>query len=213
MKFATLTIALLFSTSAFAQSAPANEPDVKKVTEISLANTIREDAQAAIAALDAGSYQQAVTLLRGASTNANLLSLQHVTEQLSQDAASFQIENSQFALADSSTISFDQFLNRGTTYERLFKDDQGRVVTVRVFGEDDDLADFMFIANDTKMLDKGGIEVAEMRGETALKKRGDDGELSVIMMSEKDHALIEVEGDDEDAVMAFINELESAQDN
>ena len=74
-----------------------------------------------------------------------------------------------------------------------------------------DLNDFTFIAADSAMLEKGEIEVAEMRGETALKSRKDDGSLSVIMMSKADHALIEVEGDDEDAVMAFIGELEAAE--
>ena len=60
------------------------------------------------------------------------------------------------------------------------------------------------------MLEKGKLELAEMRGEQAIKRRGEDGELSVLMMSEKDHALIEIEGASEETVMAFIDELESA---
>lgn len=47
----------------------------------------------------------------------------------------------------------------------------GKVVTMHVFGEENDLKDFMFIKDDPAMLTKGGIELAEMAGETALKKR------------------------------------------
>ena len=107
-------------------------------------------------------------------------------------------------------MQFDNIINDSKAFERIFKDENGRVVTVRVFGEDNDLDDFMFIASDTAKLSKGKIEVAEMNGAQALKNKQDDGSLSVLMMSEDDHALIEIEGDDETTVMAFIEELENS---
>lgn len=202
---ASLAITLL-PISAFAQTAPS----VTEIATESIQNTVETDTAAAVAALEAGDYAKATSLLRAASANANRLSLKSITEEISSVTPSFKDENSRFALTGSSTLEFENFISASSAYERLFKDDRGRVVTVRVFGEDDDLKDFMFIASDTKMLEKGNIEVAEMRGEQALKNRKDDGSLSVIMMSEADHALIEVEGPDEEAVMAFIGELEAA---
>jgi len=187
------------------------QPSVTEIATQTIEASIRDDASAALAALESNDYYEVASLLRSASTNATRLSARLVTEKLSIAAPSFSTEDSRFALAQSSTIEFENLINSGNAYERRFKDLEGRVVTVRVFGEEEDLQDFMFISNDQAMLEKGEIEVAEMRGEQALKNRKEDGSLSVLMMSEEDHALIEIEGPDEESVMAFIGELEAAE--
>ena len=197
----------LLPTFAIAQT----QPSVTEIATQTIEASIRDDASAALTALDSDDYYEVASLLRSAATNATRLSARLVTEKLSVAAPSFSTEASRFALAQSSTIEFENLINSGNAYERRFKDLDGRVVTVRVFGEDEDLQDFMFISNDPVMLEKGEIEVAEMRGEQALKSRKEDGSLSVLMMSEEDHALIEIEGPDEEAVMAFIGELEAAE--
>lgn len=208
MKIFAAGLALLLSpTATLAQQTPK----VSDITLQSIQNSIRGDTAAALSALDAGDFYAATEKLRAASANANRLSIQSVANNLSANAPSFTTNDSRFALTRSSTLEFENFLSNSDVFERRFKDNDGRIVTVRVFGEDQDLNDFTFIASDTAMLKKGEIEVAEMRGETALKSRKDDGSLSVIMMSKDDHALIEVEGADEDAVMAFIGELEAAE--
>lgn len=196
---------LAFASIAFAQ------PQAQDIAYASIEKSVQSDVQSALSALKADDFSQAAQLLRTAGANANRLSLQAVTQKIAGTAPSFKPENTNFVLAQSSTLAFEDFLDRRDTAERRFKDDKGRIVTVRVFGEARDLSDFMFIKDDQAMLDKGGLEVAEMRGEPAIKRRGEDGELSVLMMSEKDHALIEIEGDSEDAVMAFIGEMEETK--
>lgn len=206
MKRTALSLLLAAApVAAFAQSVPS----ATEISAQSIERSVRDDATAALAALDAGDYAQATTHLRAASISASRLSVQRVAQRITLETPSFNANASQFTLARSSTVQFDNFLRNGDSYERIFKNQDGKVVTVRVFGEEDDLADFMFIKDDPAMLTKGGIELAEMAGETALKKRGQDGSLSLIMMSEDDHALIEVAGDDEATVMAFIDDLEN----
>ncbi len=202
---------LAIALAAFALASPAlaqNPPDATSVAFASIEASVESDLKKALAALESDDYAGATQLLRTASANANRLSLRAVTQKIAGVAPSFKPEDANFVLAQSSTLAFEDFLNRRDTVERRFEDDKGRIVTVRVFGEARDLSDFMFIKDDQAMLDKGGLEVAEMRGEPAIKRRGDNGELSVLMMSDGDDALIEVEGDSEDAVMAFIGDIE-----
>jgi len=201
-------IAAASSIALFA-SAHA-QPDVAEITIASIESSVRSDVDAAVAALESDDFDRAALLLRTAGANANRLSLQSLTNKFANAAPSFEPENANFVLAQSSTIAFEGLFEPRETAERRFRDDEGNVVTVRVFGEARDFSDFMFIKNDGAMLNKGGLEVAEMMGEPAIKKRGEKGELSVMMMADKDGALVEIEGDDEDAVMAFISDLESA---
>ena len=201
----TAASSLLLASAAFAQ------PNAADVAFHSIEDRVQKDVELALEALETDNYDEAAQLLRTAGANANRLSLQSLTEKLANAAPSFQPENANFVLAQSSTIALENLFNRRDTVERRFRDDDGRIVTVRVFGDARDLSDFQFIANDQAMLEKGGLEVAEMRGEPAIKRRGDEGALSVLMMSEKDHAVIEVEGEDEDAVMAFIGDLENGE--
>lgn len=203
------TLAIAVSSLALIAAAQA-QPSASEISIGSIESSVQADVQSALAAIDANEYDQAALLLRTAGANANRLSLQTLTQKIAGATPSFEPENANFVLAQSSTVAFEGLFNRRDTVERRFRDDQGRVVTVRVFDEGRDFADFMFIKDDTAMLEKGGLEVAEMRGEPAIKKRAPDGALSVLMMSEKDHALIEVEGEDEDAVMAFIGDLEKS---
>ena len=198
---------VLFAT---AQAQSQAQPTASEISFMSIEASVQADVESAVAAIKADDYDRAALLLKTAGANANRLSLQSLTQKIAGATPSFEPENANFVLAQSSTIAFEDLFNRRDTVERRFRDDQGRVVTVRVFDEGRDFADFMFIKDDTAMLEKGGLEVAEMRGEPAIKKRGADGALSVLMMSEKDHALIEIEGEDEDAVMAFIGDLEKS---
>ncbi len=202
MKVFITSIALsLLPIIAYAQ-------DTAQTTSLSIKSSIETDVNAALTALNTDDFANATSLLRAATLNATRLSTRTIAEKISLSAPSFQVENSRFALANSSTLQFDNIIKESQAFERRFKDNKGRVVTIRVFGEDTDLDDFMFIANDTAMLDKGKIELAEMNGSQALKNKQKDGSLSVLMMSEKDHALIEIQGEDESSVMAFIAELE-----
>lgn len=200
--------AILLTTQTQAQDTAA----VNEIAYAAIENEIRADIAAASSALNDDDFASATQLLRTATAKASRLSLNEVSDRVAGLTPTFKPENANFALARSSTIAFDRFLNNGETAERIFKDDTGRIVTVRVFGEERDLSDFMFIKDDTAMIEKGGLEVAEMMGEPAIKKRGPNGELSVLIMSEKDQALIEIEGDDADAVMAFIGEIENPKE-
>ena len=203
MKLFAITAASL-SLAAVAQA----QPTALEVSFASIESRIHSDVSAALGALEADDFDRAAQLLSTAGANANRLSLQSLTEKIAGAAPSFSPENANFVLAQSSTVAFADLFNRRDTVERRFRDDKGRIVTVRVFDEGRDFADFMFVKDDPAMLKKGGLEIAEMRGEPAIKKRGEDGALSVLMMSKKNHALIEVESDSEDAVMAFIGDLE-----
>ncbi len=202
-----LSVLIAASSIAFAAAAQA-QPTASDVSFASIESRVQSDVSAALKALEADDFDRASQLLRTAGANANRLSLQTLTQKIAGAAPSFSPENANFVLAQSSTVAFADLFDRRDTVERRFRDDEGRIVTVRVFDEGRDFADFMFIKDDPAMLKKGGLEVAEMRGEPAIKKRGEDGALSVLMMSKENHALIEVEGDDEDAVMAFIGDLE-----
>ena len=204
----TLAISLAFALSP-ALAIAAETPTAQKVISSSLEESVRADAAAALTALESGDFRSASLYLKTAGDNANRLSLQSVAKKIQVATPTFEGDAAEFTLAGSSTIEFENLLSASNTFEQRFKDERGNVVTVRVFGEDNDLKDFMFIASDEAMLEKGKIEVAEMRGETALKRKNSDGGLSVLMMSEEDHALVEVQGDSEDAVMAFISELEA----
>ncbi len=204
---ATAASSLVLIATAYAQ------PTAADVSFASIETSVEADVKSALSALEAKEFDRAALLLRTAGANANRLSLQTLTQKIAGAAPSFKPENANFVLAQSSTVAFENLFDRRDTVERRFRDDEGRIVTVRVFGEGRDLADFMFIKDDTAMLEKGGLEVAEMRGEPAIKRRGENGELSVLMMSDEDKALIEVEGDDEDTVMAFIGDLENAVKN
>ncbi len=171
--------------------------------------SVRADVDAALAALDAADYRDAAEKLNAAAAATTRLQLQKLAADVAATTRTFRPEPTRLTLAASSTLSFEQFLKERRVAEQILKDDKGNVVTIRVFGEDRDLEDFMFIADDEAMLKKAGLERAEMRGEPALKRRGDDGALSVIMMDEKEHALIEIEGASADAVMAVITEFEA----
>ncbi|MEO1252744.1 MAG: hypothetical protein AAFW81_10405 [Pseudomonadota bacterium] len=204
MKILTLAASsFVLASAAFAQ------PTASDISFQSIEERVEKDIESAREALDDGQFSEAAQLLRTAGANANRLSLQSLTQKLATDAPSFRPEDANFVLARSSTVAFDGLFSGRDTVERRFKDDQGRIVTVRVFGEPRDFSDFMFIKDDVAMLEKGKLEVAEMRGEPAIKRRGEDGELSVLMMSGEDKAIVEVEGDDADAVMAFIGDLEN----
>lgn len=200
MRFLRVTVvaALLAGSaaSALAQAAPQE-------------SEIRASIEAATKYLDSGDYAAATTHLQAASDMANRLKLQKVAGYISSRTTSFAGDDQKFALSASSTLQFENFLKDREFAEQIYRDPNGRVVTVRVVGDPDSLKDFHFIADDPAMALKAGVELAEMRGEPALKRKGADGSLSVLMMSEKDHALIEIQGESADAVMALVEKLES----
>lgn len=191
--------------------APAqSQPSVNDIAFASIEDNIKSDIEYAFEALNTDDFHNATTALRRAGANSNRLAIRAVSKKVESSVPSFQPENASFVLAQSSTIAIEGLFDPRETYERRFKDDNGRIVTVRVFGEERDLSNFQFIADDATMLKKEDLEIAQMRGETAIKKRGAKGGLSVLMMSEKDHALIEVESNNEDVVMDFIKAMESS---
>ena len=205
-----LTVGLVFfgaSTMAFAEE----QPTTNSVVTTSLESSIHQDSALAIAALEKGDFQSASLYFQTASSNANRLSLQSVAQKIQLKTPSFASNTPQFVLTNSSTIALAGLLQESNALESRFKDEDGNVVTVRLFSDDQALEDFMTISSDETILKKANIETAEMMGEAALKAKGEDNELSVLMMSEKDHALVEVSGDSDSAVMAFIKDLEDGE--
>ena len=79
---------------------------------------------------------------------------------------------------------------------------------MRIFSDEASIDSFMAVADEPAMLEKENVELAMMNDAPALKRRGENGELSVLLMSKDDHALIEVESASEDAVMAVVESLE-----
>jgi len=201
---------LLISTSSIAIAA--EQPTVTATVSSSLEETVRTDTAAALTAIEEGDYRSAAFHLQAAGDTANRLSLKNLAQKIQIATPTFQTENTQFALASSSTIEIENLLKNSDTLERSFKDGSGNIVTVRLFNNDNDLDSFKTVAVDEKMLEKSNIETVEMMGEVALKREINEGDgLSVLTMSEKDHALIEIEGENKEAVMAFIEDLENGE--
>ncbi len=188
-------------------TAAANAQETTAIQ--SLQTTAISDAEAALGALQAGDYAQAASLLQTAERNASQLNLRKISNRLAAAAPGFEIEDPRFALTRSATLSFEEFLQAQNVVETAAANKEGTAVTVRVIADEAAMKKFKEVAGDAAMLDKKGLELAQMAGADAIKKRGDDGALSVLMMSEDDHALIEVEGDSEESVMAFVDALES----
>jgi len=201
LTISTIAAGLALTTAAVAQTGTAN---------VTLDDTIKSDIEAALTAVEAKDFRGAALHLNTAAENASRIELQRIAQNLAARAPLFDTEDVRFALTNSATLTFEEFLRDRSTLERRFKDNKGRVVTVRIFGEERDMKEFVAIADDSAMLRKEGLELVEMAGAPAIKNRNDG--LSVLMMSETDHALVEVTGDDEDAVMAFIEQLESAEE-
>ena len=173
-----------------------------------LTNSAVSDTRAAIEALEKGDYAAAATRLELASKTASRLNIQNVSGKVLAAAPKISAKEIKYALAGSSTLSFDAFRAANSAGETVIEDEKGRIVKIRIFSDPQALDSFTKVAADEAKLNEMALELVSMRGEQAIKKRGDDGELSVLMMSEADHALIEIEGDSEDAVMALIEELE-----
>lgn len=207
MKKVLLGVAAMCLLSPAIASAQ-QPPTAKEVVTNSIAGSVEEDTQAALAALEKGEYREAALLLKSAGDGADRLSLQAVADSIHAATPTFQGDDTRFVLANSSTVALDDLLKNTNALERRYTDKDGNPVTVRVFGDETAMQDFKTIKDDTAMLEKAEIQVAQMRGEPALKRKTADGGLSVLMMSEQDHALIELEGDEE-TVMSFINELEN----
>ncbi len=209
-----LKATMLAAVAALAISAPAVAQAAGEggaTVAASLDASVRDDVAKAIAALDAQDYSAAANNLRAVADLANRLNLQRIAAAVAAATPDFTAEQGRFALAASSTLTFESYLKDRNAVEQLLTDPDGNIVRVKVFAGDNDLDDFMIVAGDPAMLKGKGLELVEMRGEPAIKNRGADGSLSVLMMSEKDHALIEIDGASEDAVMAVIEQLEAAQ--
>jgi hypothetical protein len=117
-------------------------------------------------------------------------------------------EQSRFVLATSSTLSHEKLPKNRNAAETRFINPEGKLVTVRAFGGEDDMADFRFVADDPVMLNMASLETAQMPGGPALKCRTANGDLSILIMSPDDHAVIEVEGAFEACVMAVVDTME-----
>ncbi len=202
MKNYVLAAAAMLTLAA--GSAQAQTSTVAK----SLQSSAISDTQAALDALQAGDFSLAATRLELASQNASRLKIRNITQKLAGAVPKISANEFKYALAGSSTLSFDAFVAAKNTGETSFTDDQGRTVTVRIFSDEASINSFMAAAHDPAMIAKESVELAEMSGAPALKRRDEDGALSVLLMSESDHALIEIESASEDAVMAVIEDLE-----
>ncbi len=197
-----LVASLFVSAAALAaaSSAVAQSPEER--------DRLRESIAAASAAVDDENYAEARARLATAADAAERLDIQRIASQVADLTKDLEADIQRFVLAESSTLTFDNLLKSQQAVEQILRDPDGQVVRVRVFGDDDAMGEFMAALKDSARLRDAGIEKAEMAGEPALKRRTADGGLSVLMMSEKDHALVELEGDSEAAVMAIIEQLE-----
>ncbi|MEM8771766.1 MAG: hypothetical protein AAGD92_08965 [Pseudomonadota bacterium] len=194
--------------AVFAVMSAGGQAYAQSTIDESLQASAVRDAEAALKALKDGNYTQAATRLEFAAQNANQLKIRNISSRLSSKAPRIDASDIKFALAGSSTLSFDAFQAINNAAETTYTDDKGRTVKVRIFSDEDAIKAFESASADTAMLQKAGVETATMAGATAIKRRGDNGELSVLMMSEADHALIEIEGESEESVMELVEKLE-----
>ncbi|MEM9898994.1 MAG: hypothetical protein AAF742_06405 [Pseudomonadota bacterium] len=175
-----------------------------------LKQSLSQQIEAADVAAQSGDYAKARESLASATEMATRLDLQRIAEEVA--AVNFsrgvEAEGQRFVLAASTTLEMKNLLRSRNAIERILKDPEGRIVKLRVIGDDNAMAQFMDALQDSQMLISAGLERAEMGGATALKRRKEDGGLSVLMMDEANHALIELDGDSEAAVMAIIEHLE-----
>lgn len=183
-------------------------PAAAQETASGLAAKLRNESDAARESTTAGDYAAAALHLEAARDAANRLALQNVVRNVAKASPAFTAEDSRFVLATSSTLQFEKFLKDRDAVETRFINPEGKVVVVRAFGAEEDMRDFQFIADDPAMLKKASLEKASMPGGPALKRRSADGGLSVLIMSQKDHALIEVVGETEADVMAVVDAME-----
>lgn len=197
MKSVLIALALLSSSAAAQETAGA------------LADSVKSQSDAASEAVAAGDYATAALHFESARAAANRLALQDVVRRVAKSSPDFSAEESRFVLATSSTLEFERLLKNRNAVETRFINPEGKVVVVRAFGEEDDMRDFMFIAADPAKLKQAALEKAAMPGGPALKRKTANGGLSVLMMSEKDHALIEIEGASEADVMAVVEGMEA----
>jgi hypothetical protein len=201
-------LALAVSSAALV----GHEAAAKGPTE-ALETSLKEEAAAANGALADGDYAAAALHFEAAQAAAKRLSLQGVLARVSKASPAFTAEQSRFVLATSSTLQFERLLKDRNAAETRFINPEGKVVIVRAFGGEDDMADFKFVADDPAMLKRASLEKAQMPGGPALKRRTANGGLSVLIMSPDDHALIEVEGASEADVMAVVDAMEGKAGN
>lgn len=191
--------------------ALAASPAAAQQTAADLVAALGTESEAGRKAVAAGDYDAAALHFDAAREAARRLSLQGVLTRVSKVSPAFTAEDSRFVLATSSTLQFEDLLKDRSVVETRFINPEGKVVVVRAFGAEDDMKDFKFIADDPAMLKMAALEKAAMPGGPALKRKTPDGGLSVLMMSEKDHALIEVSGASEADVMAVVEAMEGGK--
>ena len=203
----TCTLLIAPLPAALAQT----EDRAGHIAEKTTMNAAINDTELALAALKSGDYQVASRHLEFAATQTAQLNIRSIANRLAAAAPAISAEDIKFANAGSSVLSFDTFeaLSRGA--ETTHTDEKGRTVTVRIFSSDAALEAFSTAADDKNSMEKNNLQFAMMGDEPAIKKRGTDGSFSVVMMSEKDHALIEIEGMDEASVMTLVETLEQGQ--
>ncbi len=202
LALAAAAAAALLTTTAFAQTSN---------TDNSLETTAINDVEAALGALRAGDFAEASARLDLAQRTASRLNLRKISNGLAAAAPDFTIDAPKFALSESATLNLEEFIAARNVAESIARGPDGRRVTLRVITDEAAMEKFGEVADDSAMLDKEKLERVEMAGAPAVKRRGEDGSLSVLIMSEADHALIEVDGDDEESVMAFVEALENAK--
>jgi len=196
-----------------AMSVAQTVTDSQKIANQSFENAAISDLEVALIALRGGDYQKASTYLQFASAQTNRLKLRAIATKFASTDEEVNYDNIKYSIADSAVLNFDNFASLDNAFETRRTDAKGRTVTVRVLSNGTALDSFMKLSEDQAQLEKANLEAVMMAGEPAIKKRKEDGSLSVVIMSEADHALIEIDGQDEDSVMALIETHEESVKN
>ncbi|MEM1193421.1 MAG: hypothetical protein AAGH42_08535 [Pseudomonadota bacterium] len=202
------TMLVFPSAISVAQSVDEGE----EITNRSFESAAINDLEQALSALKNGDYQKASTYLQFASAQTDRLKLRKIAAKFASADVGVNFDDIKYAINDSAILNLENFASLDNAFETSHTDEKGRVVTIRVLSNGTALDSFMRLSGDKTQLETVNLESVVMAGEPAIKKRGHDGSLSVVMMSESDHALIEIEGQDEDAVMALVEKQEKGEE-
>lgn len=203
-KFLTSTVAAgfivtgLFGSAAMAQSGAS-------INALNPGTTLTEAVLESVAAVELTNTRLARETVTLASRKAYEEEQRRISANLAARVSAFDLMTADYQLVRSSTLDLGPWAQAREAYEQTYTDGQGHVVTVRVFGEDDDMNTFLALAADDDLLSKHSLRLVDGHDHPMVKRDTMTASLSVLAMSEADHALIEVTGDNEAAVMAFVD--------
>ncbi|MEL7019017.1 MAG: hypothetical protein AAGL18_09855, partial [Pseudomonadota bacterium] len=168
------------SAISVAQSVDEGE----EISNRSFENAVINDLEQALLALKSGDYQKASTYLQFASAQTDRLKLRKIAAKFASADVGVNFDDIKYAINDSAILNLESFASLENAFETSHTDEKGRVVTIRVLSNGTALDSFMRLSGDKAQLETVNLESVVMAGEPAIKKRGDDGSLSVVMMSE-----------------------------